>query len=125
MSVAFRPCGASLALVAVLAGCDMAPSSAPSQAAAATPAAAAAQGKCDTVPDHAYDLPAARVDETAQRLAHANGRGNLYDAPPLSPLLANAAIGRVGIRQAIQHAIDGTALQLGQDSADTIAVGHR
>lgn len=131
MSVALRTSCTSLALLALLAGCDMAPSSAPSQPAAAAPApasvpaAAAAQGKCDTVPDHAYDLPAARFDETAQQLAHATGCGIVYDDPSLSPLQVNAVKGRISIRQAIHQAIDGTAIRIRQESADAIAVGHR
>ncbi|WP_369976819.1 STN domain-containing protein [Xanthomonas bundabergensis] len=109
----------------------MAPSSAPSQPAAAAPApavapaAATVQGKCDTVPDHAYDLPAARFDETAQQLAHATGCGIVYDDPSLSPLQVHAVKGRISIRQAIHQAIDGTAIQVKQETADTIAVGHR
>jgi len=121
---------ALLALLALLAGCDMAPSSAPSQA-AATPAPApasappAAQGRCDAVPDHDYDMPAARFDETAQQLAHATGCGIVYDDPSLSPVQVNAVKGRISIRQAIHQAIDGTALQVKQETADTIAVGRR
>ncbi|MCC4594879.1 STN domain-containing protein [Xanthomonas campestris pv. phormiicola] len=131
MSAAFPTSCAGLALLALLAGCDMAPSSAPSQPAAAAPApapataAAAAQGKCDSVPDHAYDLPAARFDETAQQLAHGTGCGIVYDDQSLSPLQVNAVKGRISIRQAIHQAIDGTALQVRQETADTIAVGRR
>ena len=132
MSAALRTSCIGLALLALLAGCDMAPSSAPSQA-AATPAPApasaspstAAQGKCDAMPDHDYDMPAARFDETAQQLAHATGCGIVYDDPSLSPLQVNAVKGRISIRQAIHQAIDGTALQVKQETADTIAVGRR
>lgn len=77
------------------------------------------------MPDHAYDLPAARLDETAQQLAHAAGCGSLYDDPSLSPLQVNAVQGRISIRQAIHQASDGTALQIKQESVDTIAVGRR
>ncbi|QNH22520.1 hypothetical protein HEP73_03468 [Xanthomonas sp. GW] len=132
MSAALRTSCISLALLALLAGCDMAPSSAPSQAAAtpapapaSAPASTAAQGKCDAVPDHDYDMPAARFDETAQQLAHATGCGIVYDDPSLSPLQVNAVKGRISIRQAIHQAIDGTALQVKQETADTIAVGRR
>ncbi|MBN6104190.1 STN domain-containing protein [Xanthomonas sp. CFBP 8703] len=130
MSAALRTSCISLALLALLAGCDMAPSSAPSQA-GATPAPApasappAAQGKCDTVPDHDYDMPAARFDETAQQLAHATGCGIVYDDQSPSPVQVNAVKGRISIRQAIHQAIDGTALQVKQETADTIAVGRR
>ncbi|MBD7924390.1 STN domain-containing protein [Xanthomonas bonasiae] len=130
MSAALRTSCISLALLALLAGCDMAPSSAPSQA-AATPAPApasappAAQGKCDAVPDHDYDMPAARFDETAQQLAHATGCGIVYDDQSLSPVQVNAVKGRISIRQAIHQAIDGTALRVKQETADTIAVGRR
>ncbi|MDR6675510.1 hypothetical protein J2Y70_004146 [Xanthomonas translucens] len=77
------------------------------------------------MPDHAYDLPAARFDETAQQLAHATGCGIVYDDPSLSPLQVNAVKGRVSIRRAIHQAIDGSALQVTQESADTIAVTRR
>ncbi|QNH18106.1 hypothetical protein HEP74_03278 [Xanthomonas sp. SS] len=132
MSAALRTSCLGLALLALLAGCDMAPSSAPSQAAAtpapapaSAPASTAAQGKCDAVPDHDYDMPAARFDETAQQLAHATGCGIVYDDQSLSPLQVNAVKGRISIRQAIHQAIDGTALQVKQETADTIAVGRR
>jgi len=132
MSAALRTSCLGLALLALLAGCDMAPSSAPSQAAAtpapapaSAPASTAAQGKCDAVPDHDYDMPAARFDETAQQLAHATGCGIVYDDQSLSPLQVNAVKGRISIRQAIHQAIDGTALQVKQETADTITVGRR
>ncbi|QDI04515.1 hypothetical protein E4A48_13200 [Xanthomonas cerealis pv. cerealis] len=130
MSATLRTSCISLALLALLAGCDMAPSSAPSQA-AATPAPApgsastAAQGKCDAVPDHDYDMPAARLDETAQQLAHATGCSIVYDDPSLSPLQVNAVKGRISIRQAIHQAIDGTELHIKQETANTITVGRR
>jgi hypothetical protein len=130
MSAALRTSCLGLALLALLAGCDMAPSSPPSQA-AATPAPAppsatpAAQGKCDAVPDHDYDMPAARFDETAQQLAHATGCVIVYDDPSLSPLQVNAVKGRISIRQAIHQAIDGSAIQVKQETADTITVGRR
>ena len=127
MSAAFRASCSGLALIALLAGCDMAPSSAPSQPAAAASASApaATQGKCDATPDHDYDLPAARFDETAQQLAHATGCGIVYDDPSLSPLRVNAVKGRISIRQAIYRALDGTALQVTQETPDTITVGRR
>ncbi|MDL5367456.1 STN domain-containing protein [Xanthomonas sp. NCPPB 2654] len=125
MPAAFRASCSGLALIVLLTGCDMAPSSAPSHPAAAAPAPAATPGKCDAMPDHAYDLPAARFDETAQQLAHATGCGIVYDDPSLSPLQVNAVKGRVSIRRAIHQAIDGTALQITQESADTIAVARR
>ncbi|AKK66619.1 hypothetical protein NZ30_03530 [Xanthomonas translucens pv. undulosa] len=134
MSAALRTSCISLALFALLAGCDRAPSSAPSQTAATpapaassapAPASTAAQGKCDAMPDHDYDMPAARFDETAQQLAHATGCGIVYDDPSLSPLQVNAVKGRISIRQAIHQAIDGTAIHVKQETADTIAVGRR
>lgn len=128
MASALRASCISLALLALLAGCGMAPSSAPVHA-DATPAPAAAspraQGKCDAVPDHAYAMPAARFDETAQQLAHATGCVIVYDDPALSPLRVNAVQGRISLRQAIHQAIDGTALQVTQETAETIAVGRR
>ena len=134
MSAALRTSCLGLALLALLAGCDMAPSSAPSQAAAtpapapapaSAPASTAAHGKCDAMPDHDYDMPAARFDETAQQLAHATGCGIVYDDQSLSPLQVNAVKGRISIRQAIHQAIDGTALQVKQETANTITVGRR
>ncbi|WP_369934050.1 STN domain-containing protein [Xanthomonas tesorieronis] len=130
MSAALRTSCISLALLALLGGCDMAPSSAHSHADAApapasTPASPVAQGKCDTVPDHAYAMPAARFDETAQQLAHATGCVIVYDDPSLAPLQVNAVKGRISIRQAIHQALDGTAIQVRQETADTIAVGRR
>lgn len=127
MSAAFRASCSGLALIALLAGCDMAPPSPPSQPAAAASASApaATQGKCDATPDHDYDLPPARFDETAQQLAHATGCGIVYGDPSLSPLQVNAVKGRISIRQAIRQAIDGTALQVTQETPDTIAVGRR
>ncbi|EKU26372.1 STN domain-containing protein [Xanthomonas graminis] len=129
MSAAFRTSCTSLALLALLAGCHNAPSSAPSQAAVAAPApaaaTAAANGKCDAMPDHDYDMPAARFDETAQQLAHATGCGIVYDDVSLSPLQVKAVKGRISIRQAIHQAIDGTAIQVKQETADRIIVGRR
>lgn len=130
MSAALRTSCVSLALLVLLGGCALAPSSAYPHADAApapapAPASATAQGKCDTVPDHAYALPAARFDETAQQLAHATGCVIVYDDPSLSPLQVNAVTGRISIRQAIHQAIDGTAIQVRQETADTIAVGRR
>lgn len=128
MSAALRTSRISLALLALLAGCAMAPSSAyPHADAAPAPASASAtaQGKCDTVPDHAYAMPAARFDETAQQLAHATGCVIVYDDPSLAPLQVNAVKGRISIRQAIHQALDGTTLQVRQETADTITVGRR
>lgn len=129
MPAAFRASCSGLVLIVLLAGCDMAPPSAPPHPAAAASASASASatmhGKCDAMPDHGYDLPAARFDETAQQLAHATGCGIVYDDPSLSPLQVNAVKGRISIRRAIHQAIDGSALQVTQESADTIAVGRR
>ncbi|WP_255423888.1 STN domain-containing protein [Xanthomonas sp. SI] len=77
------------------------------------------------MPDHDYDMPAARFDETAQQLAHATGCGIVYDDQSLSPVQVNAVKGRISIRQAIHQAIDGTAIRVKQETADTIAVGRR
>ncbi|CTP85983.1 STN domain-containing protein [Xanthomonas graminis] len=129
MSAAFRTSCTSLALLVLLAGCHKAPSSTPSQAAVAAPAplaaTAAGNGKCDAMPDHDYDMPAARFDETAQQLAHATGCGIVYDDVSLSPLQVKAVKGRISIRQAIHQAIDGTAIQVKQETADRISVGRR
>ncbi|UKE72594.1 STN domain-containing protein [Xanthomonas graminis] len=129
MSAAFRTSCTSLALLILLAGCHKAPSSAASQAAVAAPApataTAAGNGKCDAMPDHDYDMPAARFDETAQQLAHATGCGIVYDDVSLSPLQVKAVKGRISIRQAIHQAIDGTAIQVKQETADRIIVGRR
>ncbi|UKE50201.1 STN domain-containing protein [Xanthomonas translucens] len=129
MSATFRTSCTSLALLALLAGCHKAPSSAPSQAAVAAPApataTAAANGKCDAMPDHDYAMAAARFDETAQQLAHATGCGIVYDDPSLSSLQVKAVKGRISIRQAIHQAIDGTAIQVKQETADRIIVGRR
>ncbi|MBB4126915.1 hypothetical protein GGR77_002205 [Xanthomonas translucens] len=126
MSAALRTSCVSLALLALLAGCAMAPSSAyPHADAAPAPASATAQGKCDTMPDHAYAMPASRFDETAQQLAHATGCAIVYDDSSLAPLQVNAVKGRISIRQAIHQALDGTALQVRQETADTITVGRR
>lgn len=77
------------------------------------------------MPDHAYDLPAARFDETAQRLAHATGCGIVYGDPSLSPVRVDAVRGRIGIRQANRRARGDTAIRIAQEIADTIGVGPR
>ncbi|MBB5941467.1 MULTISPECIES: STN domain-containing protein [Xanthomonas] len=120
-----RSCPA-LALTIALAGC--ASSTASSGAApdsAATASAPATTGKCDAVPDHAYDLPAGRFDEVAQQLAHATGCMVVYRDPSLASLPVNAVKGQVSIRQALHQALDGTALRIAQDSADAMTVVRR
>ncbi|UYB51533.1 hypothetical protein OCJ37_16380 [Xanthomonas sp. AM6] len=77
------------------------------------------------MPDQAYDLPLARFDETAQRLAHATGCGIVYDDPSLSSMRVDAVRGRIGIRQANRRARGDTAIRIAQEIADTIGVGPR
>ncbi|MXV09154.1 STN domain-containing protein [Xanthomonas sp. LMG 9002] len=120
-----RSCPA-LALTIALAGCASSPaSSGAAPDSAATASAPATTGKCDAVPDHAYDLPAGRFDEVAQQLAHANGCMVVYHDPSLASLPVNAVKGQVSIRQALHQALDGTALRIAQDSADAMTVVRR
>ncbi|WP_017907750.1 STN domain-containing protein [Xanthomonas sp. SHU 199] len=122
-----RRCCPVLALVFALAGCSNA-STAPSAAtpdSAANASAPAATGKCDTVPDHAYDLPAGRFDEVSQQLAHATGCMVVYRDPGLASLPVNAVKGQVSIRKALHQALDGTALRISEESADAMTVVRR
>ncbi|MDQ1094458.1 hypothetical protein QE400_003871 [Xanthomonas sacchari] len=126
MPTVLRRCCPALVLAAALAGCSS--STAPSGTAAdsaASASAPAATGKCDAVPDHAYDLPAGRFDETAQQLAHATGCMVVYRDPGLASLHVNAVKGQVSIRQALHQALDGTALRIAQENADTLTVVRR
>ncbi|MCW0438404.1 hypothetical protein [Xanthomonas sacchari] len=126
MHTVLRRCCPALVLVAALAGCHA--SNAPSGAApnpAANTSAPAATGKCDTVPDHAYDLPAGRFDEVSQQLAHATGCMVVYRDPGLASLPVNAVKGQVSIRQALHQALDGTALRISEESADAMTVVRR
>lgn len=127
MHTVLRRCCPVLALVFALTGCSNA-STAPSPAtpdSAVTASASAATGKCDAVPDHAYDLPAGRFDEVSQQLAHATGCMVVYRDPGLASLPVNAVKGQVSIRQALHQALDGTALRIAQENADTLTVVRR
>lgn len=121
-----RRCGTAFALAIALAGC--AASGAPSGVAsdsATTAGAPATTGKCDTIPDHAYAMPAGRFDAVAQQLAHATGCMVVYRDPGLASLPVNAVQGQVSILQALHQALDGTALRIAQESADAITVVRR
>lgn len=127
MHTVLRRCSPALVLAIALAGCSSA-STAPSDAtpdSAAATSAPAATGKCDAVPDHAYDLPAGRFDEVSQQLAHATGCMVVYRDPGLASLPVNAVKGQVSIRQALHQALDGTALRIAQENADAMTVVRR
>lgn len=126
MHTVLRRCCPALALTIALAGCasSTAPSGTTSDSAASANAPTAT-GKCDAVPDHPYDLPAGRFDETAQQLAHATGCMVVYRDPGLASLPVNAVKGQVSIRQALHQALDGTALRIAEESADAMTVVRR
>ncbi|WP_045726840.1 STN domain-containing protein [Xanthomonas sp. GPE 39] len=123
MNVILRSACSGLALMALLAGCK--PASDASTTASSTTASTAATGKCDKVPDHPYDLPAGRFDEVSQQLAHATGCMIVYRDSTLAPMPVNAVKGQISIRQAMHQAVDGTALKIEQEQADTIQIGRR
>ncbi|WP_045764241.1 STN domain-containing protein [Xanthomonas albilineans] len=107
------------ALVALLAGCK------PATTASSTTASTTPTGKCDSVPDHPYNLQAGRFDEVSQQLAHATGCMIVYRDPTLAAVQVNAVKGQISIRQAMHQALEGTALRIEQEQADTIQVGRR
>ncbi|KMM76225.1 hypothetical protein ACP93_06800 [Xanthomonas sp. NCPPB 1128] len=127
MHTVLRRCSPALVLAIALAGCSSAstapPGAAPESANSAS--APAATGKCDAVPDHAYDLPAGRFDEVSQQLAHATGCVVVYRDPGLASLPVNAVKGQISIRQALHQALDGTALRIAQDDANAMTVVRR
>ncbi|MCI2262348.1 STN domain-containing protein [Xanthomonas indica] len=128
MHILLRRCCTAFALATALAGCAASTppaGAAPNAVANANASAAAATGKCDAVPDHAYALPAGRFDEVAQQLAHATGCMVVYRDPGLASLPVNAVQGQVSIRQALHQALDGTALRIAQERADTLTVVRR
>ncbi|PPU92067.1 STN domain-containing protein [Xanthomonas albilineans] len=111
------------ALVALLAGCK--PATTASTTASSTTASTTPTGKCDSVPDHPYNLPTGRFDEVSQQLAHATGCMIVYRDPSLAAVQINAVKGQISIRQAMHQALEGTALRIEQEQADTIQVGRR
>ena len=80
------------------------------------------RGCFEIVSEIPYDIPAQRFDETAQALAHASGCFIESNLSKTGSVHVNAVKGEMSIRDAILTAIEGTNLQITDETNERIKV---